>query len=154
MVCFGLDERNERGDQLLLFCQENKMILTNTLYKQPKRRLYTWISPQDKPEKIILNQIDYIMINQRYRNAVKRANTYPGAYIGSDHGILIADVQIKLKKLVQLKPRTQIDVRKLQDLSVKGTVFQEQNENLDIISMQHDAGQVEGNWLTIKSALL
>uniref|UniRef100_A0A8D8WNS4 Craniofacial development protein 2 n=2 Tax=Cacopsylla melanoneura TaxID=428564 RepID=A0A8D8WNS4_9HEMI len=154
MGCFGLGERNERGDRLLLFCQENKMILTNTLYKQPKRRLYTWISPQDKPERIIRNQIDYIMINQRYRNTVKSAKTYPGAYIGSDHSILIADVQIKLKKLVQPKSRTQIDVRKLQDLSVKGTVFQELNENLDTISMQHDAGQVEENWLTIKSALL
>lgn len=155
MGCFGLGNRNERGDRLLLFCQENQMLLTNTIFKQPKRRLYTWISPQDKTDKIVRNQIDYIMINLRYRNAVRSVKTYPGAYIGTDHSILIAEIQLKLKKLVRPQSRTQIDVGKLRDETIKRTVREKINENLGTIGRQTEGTEgIEENWHTIKNALL
>ena len=40
---FGLGIRNEAGQRLIEFCQENT--LANTLFQQHKRRLYTWTSP-------------------------------------------------------------------------------------------------------------
>ena len=42
---FGLGVQNEAGQRLTEFCQENTMIVANTLFQQHKRRLYTWISP-------------------------------------------------------------------------------------------------------------
>ena len=42
---FGLGMRNEAGQRLIEFCQENAMVIANTLFQQHKRRLYTWISP-------------------------------------------------------------------------------------------------------------
>ena len=39
---FGLGVRNEAGQRLIEFCQENALIITNTLFQQHKRRLYTW----------------------------------------------------------------------------------------------------------------
>ncbi|CAM4849234.1 unnamed protein product [Rotaria magnacalcarata] len=42
---FGLGDRNEAGDRLLEFCQNNSLFITNTCFQQPKRRLYTWTSP-------------------------------------------------------------------------------------------------------------
>ena len=42
---FGLGIRNEAGQRLIEFCQENALIITNTLFQQHKRRLYTWTSP-------------------------------------------------------------------------------------------------------------
>ena len=42
---FGLGIRNETGQRLIEFCQENALVITNTLFKQHKRRLYTWTSP-------------------------------------------------------------------------------------------------------------
>ena len=42
---FGLGVRNEAGQRLIEFCQENALIITNTLFQQHKRRLYTWTSP-------------------------------------------------------------------------------------------------------------
>ena len=42
---FGLGIRNEAGQRLKGFCQENALVITNTLFQQHKRRLYTWISP-------------------------------------------------------------------------------------------------------------
>ena len=41
---FGLGIRNEAGQRLIEFCQENARVIANTLFQQHKRRLYTWTS--------------------------------------------------------------------------------------------------------------
>ena len=38
---FGLGVRNEAGQRLIEFCQENTLVIANTLFQQHKRRLYT-----------------------------------------------------------------------------------------------------------------
>ena len=38
---FGLGVQNEAGKRLLEFCQENALIIANTLFQYHKRRLYT-----------------------------------------------------------------------------------------------------------------
>ena len=42
---FGLGVQNEAGQRLIEFCQENTLVITNTLFQQHKRRLHTWTSP-------------------------------------------------------------------------------------------------------------
>ena len=42
---FGLGVRNEAGQRLIDFCQENTLVIANTLFQQHKRILYTWTSP-------------------------------------------------------------------------------------------------------------
>ena len=42
---FGLRVQNEAGQRLIEFCQENALVIANTLFQQHKRRLYTWTSP-------------------------------------------------------------------------------------------------------------
>ena len=37
---FGLGMRNEAGQRLIEFCQENALVIANTLFQQHKRRLY------------------------------------------------------------------------------------------------------------------
>ena len=39
---FGLGIRNEAGQRLVEFCQENALVIENTIFQQHKRRLYTW----------------------------------------------------------------------------------------------------------------
>ena len=77
------------------FCQENALVIANTLFQQHKRRLYTWASP-DGPYR---NQIDYILCSQRWRSSTQSAKTKPGADCGSAHGLLIAKLRIKWKKV-------------------------------------------------------
>ena len=43
---FGLGVQNEAGQRLIEFCQENSLVIANTLFQQHKRRLYTWTSPK------------------------------------------------------------------------------------------------------------
>ena len=42
---FGLGIRNEARQRLIEFCQENALVISNTLFQQHKRKLYTWTSP-------------------------------------------------------------------------------------------------------------
>ena len=42
---FGLGIWNEAGQRLIEFCQENTLVIANTLFQQNKRRLYAWTSP-------------------------------------------------------------------------------------------------------------
>ena len=42
---FSLRVQNEAGKRLTEFCQENALVVANTLFQQHKRRLYTWTSP-------------------------------------------------------------------------------------------------------------
>ena len=52
---FGLGVQNEAGQRLTEFCQENALVIANTLFQQHKTRLYTWASP------------DYQMVNIEIR---------------------------------------------------------------------------------------
>ena len=92
---FGLRIRNEAGQRLIEFCQENTLVIVNTLFQQHKRRLYTWTSPDDQHQ----NQIDYILCSQRWRSCIQSAKTRLGADCGSDHELLIAKFRLKLKKV-------------------------------------------------------
>ena len=58
---FGLGVQNEAGQRLLEFCQENALVIANTLFQQHKRRLYTWTSPDGQHQ----NQNDYILCSQK-----------------------------------------------------------------------------------------
>ena len=42
---FGLGVHNEAGQRLTEFCQENTLVIANTLFQQHRRSLYTWTSP-------------------------------------------------------------------------------------------------------------
>ena len=64
---FGLGIQNEAGQRLIEFCQENALVITNTLFQQHR------------------NQTDYILCSQRWRSSIQSAKTRPGADCGSDH---------------------------------------------------------------------
>ena len=92
---FVLGVQNEAGQMLIEFCQENTVVLANTLFQQHKRRLYTWTSPDSQHR----NKIDYILCSQRWKNSIQLAKTRPGADCGLDHELLIAKLREKLKKV-------------------------------------------------------
>ena len=92
---FGLRVWNEAGQRLIEFCQENTLVIANTLFQQHKRRLYTWTSPDSQYQ----NQIGSILCSQRWTRSVQSAKTRLGADCGSDHELLIAKFRLKLKKV-------------------------------------------------------
>ena len=85
----------EAGQRLIAFCQENALVIANTLFQRNKRRLYTWRSPDGQN----WNQIGHILCSQRWRSSIQSAKTRRGADCGSGHEVLIAKFRLKLKKV-------------------------------------------------------
>ena len=92
---FGLGVQNEAGQRLTELCQENTLVIANTLFQQHKRWLYTWIAPICQ----YWNQIDYILCCWRWRSSIQSAKIRLGADYGSDHEQLFAKFRLKLKKV-------------------------------------------------------
>ena len=86
---------HEAGERLTEFCQENALVIANTLYQQYKRRLYIWTSPDGQ----YWNQTDYILCSQRWRSFIQSGKIRLGADCGSDYELLIAKFRLQLKKV-------------------------------------------------------
>ena len=76
------------------FCQENALVIANTLLQQHKRRLYTWTSSDGQHQ----NQIDYILCSQRWRSSTQSAKIRLGADCGSDHELIIAKFRLEVSR--------------------------------------------------------
>ena len=74
---FGLGVQNEAGQRLTEFCQENALVLANTLFQQCKKWFYTWTSPDGQ----YWNQIDYILCCQRWRSSIQSAKKKTGSWL-------------------------------------------------------------------------
>ena len=92
---FSLEVQNEAGQRLTECCQEDALVIANTLFQQYKRTLCTWTSPDGQHR----NQTDYILYSQRRRSSIQSAKTRPEADCGSDHELLVAKFRLKLKKV-------------------------------------------------------
>ena len=88
---FGLGVQNEAGQKLTEFCQENTLIIANTLFQQHKRQFYTWTSPDSQ----YWNQMDYILCKWRWRSSKQSAKIRSATDCGSDQKLLIAKFTLK-----------------------------------------------------------
>ena len=86
---------NKAGQRLVEFCQENALVIANTLFQQQRRGRNTWTSPDGQYR----NQIDYILCCQRWRSSIQSSKTRPRTDCGSDHELLITKFRLKLKKV-------------------------------------------------------
>ena len=124
---FGLGIKNEEGQRLTEFCQENTLVIANTLFQRHKRRFYTWTSPDGQYQ----DQTDYILCSQRWRSSIQSAKTRPGADCGSDHELLIAKFRLKLEKVGETTRSSRYDLDQIPyNYTVKVT---NRFEELDLI---------------------
>ena len=94
LASLALEYKNEAGQRLTKFCQENTLVIANTLYQEHKRRLYMWTSPDGQYWK----QIDYIVCSQRWRSSIQSVKTRPGADFGCDHELLHCENQAETEE--------------------------------------------------------
>jgi hypothetical protein len=141
----GLGSRNERGNTLVDFCLANSLTIANTLFQQHPRRKYTWTSPNG----LFRNQIDYILVKSRWKTSIKIAKTLPGADIGSDHQLLIADFRIKLKMTKTTGKPHRFDLQNIGDSYRVETanLFQE-------LMVSEEETTPDELWLHIKDSIL
>jgi len=129
------------------FYERNGLIVTNTWFRKPKRRMYTWKAPGDWSR----YKLDYILVKHQCRNSVKDVHTLPGADIDSDHNLLVAKICTRLKKIIRFqKRRPQWDLVKL--YAQRQSVQDNTEEKLSAI--RRDSGNVKVQWNNIKECVL
>ena len=88
----GIGDRNENGEMLINFCALNDLVIGGTLFPHHRYHKATWISPDHQTE----NQIDHIIVRQRWRTSLQDIKVRRGADIGSDHHLVVAKLQMRL----------------------------------------------------------
>ena len=91
---FGLGVQNEACQRLIEFCQENSLVIENTLFQEKKRRLYTWTSPDGRH----WNQIDYILCSQRWRSCIQSAKTHQELTVAQIMNSLLPNSDLNWRK--------------------------------------------------------
>jgi hypothetical protein len=143
----GLGRKNQSGKILVNFCERNKLIVINTWFRKPKRRLYTWKAPRARSR----NQLDYILVKHIFRNSMKNVQRLPGADIDSYHNLLVAKICTRLKKIMRFqKRRPQCDLEKL--YTHKQKVQDTVEGKFGVIEC--DSGNVEVHTNNIKKCVL
>ena len=101
---FGKGKMNENGNELIEFCIENDMILTNTLFQHKMSHRTTWEMPEKPNSKDkngeprrnpYRNQIDYIIVKRRHVNAVTDSRSYQNIATQTDHRLVIMNIRSK-----------------------------------------------------------
>lgn len=78
--------------------------------------MYTWRYTTDSTDRIVRNQIDYIIVNRRCINAIISVKTCPGADISSDHSPVFMYI-VKLKAVKSSVVKKTINPRRLEENS-------------------------------------
>lgn len=148
---FGLGVRNERGERLVEWCAEKGQVIVNSFFRHHPRRLWTWKSPGGQYK----NQIDYVTINKRFRNAVTQCKTYPGADCGRgcDHTPVVAEIRVKLKN-GRTPHRREIrnwNLLKREDIK---TAFEIEVRNRYDALQDEGEHEIEGKWKNLQQSLL
>lgn len=99
--------------------------------------------------KIVINQIGYITINERFLNAI-RDKTYPRAYIKSVHAPLVTKLRFRLKTPIKKATNKSLDMNKIRNPEIKAKLTESNNNSLTTIDIPND---VERNWINLPDAI-
>lgn len=94
----GFGQRNERGQFLVDFCEENRLYIMNSRYKKRETRKWTWISPNMQ----VRNTIDYVLC--RDPTVFLDVDVAGSFAFVSDHRLLMAKIRLPTKQIRRHKP--------------------------------------------------
>ena len=115
-------EINESGFWLLEFASYNNLKVANTFGSHKPSRCWTWHSPGGDYH----NQINYIMVKQRFQSSVNivKTRSFPGANIGSDHELVMMTFRFRLQRVKnQGSIRIRFSLEKLKDPNITENFF-------------------------------
>jgi len=99
---------NSNGERLVELCEDNNLVLTNTIFKHRMEHRSTWFSdglryPDGKP---VRNMIDFVIMKRSSLTQVTDSRSYGGFTTRSDHHPVIADISVALSRQ-RSAPRSQ-----------------------------------------------
>jgi hypothetical protein len=115
----GVGAMNENGEIFADFCLDNDIVIGGTVFAHRRKHKVTWVSPDHVTE----NQIDHICIARQFRRTLLDVRVKRGADAASDHHLLTAKLQMKLKRHSQEggNPRIRYRINLLRDEQIAET---------------------------------
>jgi len=92
---YALGVQNENGTRLINFTRANSLVAANCLAHRHPRRLYTWRSFDGTCR----NQIDYILVPERWKSGICYSKSIQGADCDTDHSLVGLKFQLRLRRL-------------------------------------------------------
>ena len=122
--CFGLGQRNERGDTIVEWATSKNVKITDTQFQKKAGRRWTWRSPDGH----IINEIDFTMTDKP--SMVTYVTVIHRITIGSDHRMVMGSITLNTRaerrKLLNKNTRTRVDT---QMIGTKKNTFQLKPKN-------------------------
>jgi hypothetical protein len=90
------------------------------------------------------------MINKRWRRSVMDVRTYRGADVNSDHILLRAWIQLKLRAVKKVQGRRKFAVYKLKQAEVEETFRLELRNRFSALENVDDENNIDKKWENIR----
>lgn len=88
------EHSNNNGSRLANFASGKGLIIKSTMLPRKDIYKYTWVSPNGRHK----NQIDHVLINNRFKNSITNVRTLREADADSDHLLVGIWIRVKFKK--------------------------------------------------------
>ncbi|XP_055997977.1 uncharacterized protein LOC130047325 [Ostrea edulis] len=144
----GCGIRNDNGERLVDFCLNNNLMIGGTIFPHKDIHKLTWKSPDGRTT----NQIDHMIINNKWRRSLYDVKVYRGADVNSDHYLLKATIKLKLRRDHQqqgMKRKFDIDKLKIPNIN-KAFNLELKNRFKALENNPDDQDNIQGKWDTIK----
>ena len=94
-------QQQDNRQRFIDLCQQHDLLVANTLFEKEPAKLITYrnaTNPSFAPPYTTdrFGQLDFILINSKWKNAITNAESTSGHSISIDHTLLLANVRIKL----------------------------------------------------------
>ncbi|XP_073695611.1 uncharacterized protein [Garra rufa] len=154
MGIHGLGVMNANGERFTELCAVNKLVIGGSIFPHKRIHKSTWVSPDSLTE----NQIDHICMSKKFRRSLQDVRVRRGADVGSDHHLVVASMQLKLKKNWKetTESREKYDVSRLKIPSVReefGIQLKNRFEVLQKLQNEEGGSSVQTSWRVIKETL-
>ena len=80
----GTEIMNSNGERLIDFKEMSNLVVTGTIFPHKDIHKNTWTSPDGKTH----NQIDHILVNQKFRRSILNTRVRQGADVASDQHLV------------------------------------------------------------------
>lgn len=141
------EHSNDNGKRLISFATSNGMIISSTTFPHKDIHKATWKSPDGKTR----NQIDHVIIQNRFRSSIFDVRSYRGADCDTDHFLVIAKFKLKLKSPkkvnISTKKRTKINIESLKNEEVRKRYEETVSKEIANVSSK----DIDTDWETIRN---
>lgn len=146
MGTHALGVMNDNGERMTDFCAEHRLVVGGSIFPHKNIHKLTWSSPDGRTQ----NQIDHICISKKFRRSLLDVRVCRGADVYSDHHLVIAKVQLKLKRTNQIKEkRIKYNLGSLQNQESRQQFQLDLRNRFQALENLEDK-DVEQHWIEIK----